>query len=105
MVYILKDLLVSVLVDDEKGVVPAGVHPTTCLFNFPPPGEPATVALLLEALKGKLESALLEIDREEEMIDEQLRPRTLAQIEMLQTKFDRAQVELNRLRTEILKET
>lgn len=105
MVYILKDLLVSVLVNDEKGVAPAGLHPTTCLFNFPPPGEPATMKLLLEALKGKLESALLEIDREEEMLDERLQPRTLAQIEILQKKFDRAQVELNRLRTEITKET
>ncbi len=105
MVYILKDLLVSVLMSEEKGVTPALGRPTTCIFDFPRRGEPPTMVGLLEALKAQLERALSDLDWEEESIGEQLQPRTLEQIEMLQSNFDRAQDELNRLRTEIANET
>lgn len=102
MVFIVKDLLVSVLVsDDEENAKPAMGHPTTCLFNFPRPGEPATMAGLLEALKAQLERALSEIDREEQMVGERLQPRTLEQIDMLATNLDQAREELERLRTEL----
>lgn len=104
MVYIVKDLMVSVLVTDESEVAMAGAHPTTC-FVIPPGRHPERMERLLETLKGRLESALREIDREEETLGEHLRPRTLAEVESLQQKFHRAQAELNRLRTEILKET
>lgn len=98
-----RDLLVSVIKPDKEGVEMAGGP--SCFFQFSRGEVPANRALLLGALKDQLESALSEIDREEDTIDEQLQPRTLAQIEMLQVNFDRAQVELNRLRTEILKES
>jgi hypothetical protein len=93
-VFLVKDLLVSVLRPDE-GIEP---HNTIC---FIPQGEaPASKATLL-ALKGNVERVLAEIDREEKMIGEELRPQTLAEVEMLQTAFHEAQDELKRLRAEL----
>jgi hypothetical protein len=104
MVFIVKDLLVSVLVSDEREVATAGIHPTTC-FLIPPGRDLESIERSLETLKRRLLSALREIDREEQTIGEHLRPRTLEEIDKLQQKFDQAQAELDRLRAEIPKET
>lgn len=101
--FLIKDLLVSVLRSDEDGVGRVEPEHTSCILSFGTGEVPTSMTLLLAALKGQLENALNEIDREEKATGEQLLPNTLAQIEMLQTNFDQAQIELNRLRTEILK--
>lgn len=98
-----KDLLVSVIRSDEESARAAGGP--SCFFQFSPGEVPANLSLLLGALKDQVASALQEIDREGEPGGQQLQPHTLAQIEMLQSNFDRAQAELNRLRAEILNET
>jgi len=107
------------------GVLPTGVLPTgdstsmaLLLANLKEQvksalsdlGREATVAKLgpdaserAEDARADLKKALDEIGREERTIDERLRPRTLAQIEELEAKFDQAQAELKRLKAQLKK--
>lgn len=93
-----KDLLVSVVRYGEE--IPQDFGGTSCLFIAN--GEAPSDQTSLLALKGYLERALDEIDREGETFIERMRPRTLAQIEMLQAKFDDAQAELEQLKSGLL---
>lgn len=95
MVFIVKDLLVSVLRPGDG----SKCHNTIC---FIPEGEPPVSKASLLALKSNVERVLAEIDSGEKTPDEELLPRTLAEVEMLEKDFHHAHVELNRIKTEIL---
>jgi hypothetical protein len=88
MVFIIKDLLVSVVRPDE-GCKP---HNTVC---FVPQGQSPVSKATLLALKDSVERAIAEIDCGEKTPSEELIPHTLAEVEMLQINFDEAQIELN----------
>ncbi|MBV8354491.1 MAG: hypothetical protein JO101_04165 [Candidatus Eremiobacteraeota bacterium] len=102
MVFLVKDLLVSVLCSDEEGVDAASLEPIaagTTVIWVPPFKAPPKKKL--RALKDYLRKVIDEIDREGEAFWDKLQPDTLEEVKTLQTQFDKAQAKLTQLRKKL----
>jgi ABC-type Zn uptake system ZnuABC Zn-binding protein ZnuA len=68
-----------------------------------PGGDPWSDPEQLAALKQQLKQALAEVEKQEQAVNEALRPHTVAEVDELQQKFQGALEELKGLRTELSK--
>lgn len=67
------------------------------------PGDPATAAEQLAALRAQLEKAVGEIEAQEKLLAEQSQPQTLEEIEELQVKLKEANAELEKRKAQLKK--
>ncbi|MBV9264099.1 MAG: efflux RND transporter periplasmic adaptor subunit [Candidatus Eremiobacteraeota bacterium] len=67
------------------------------------PGDPATGAEQLAALRAQLEKAIAEIEAQEKLLAEQSQPQTVEEIEQLQAKLKEADAELEKRKAQLKK--
>ncbi len=97
--FLLKDLLVSVLSPDVDPEVP--FPPSVVEVECPQSDDPAQMVQFIADLKKQLKKVLDRIADDPETICEQLRPQTVERVELLERKFKHAQDELKRLKIEL----
>jgi hypothetical protein len=68
------------------------------------PPDPGEVLEELGALKAQLQAALAEVDADIQEIEETLRPKTVEEVEDLQTKLKGALEELDKIKADLTKE-